>query len=89
MIEEWVRRYFPGEQVAEALAILSCYGKEEWHREQRRVKRDAVIVSRGSLEALRDAISLADRDYRDVLIGEEVDEWLIGELRKYEAGPAF
>jgi hypothetical protein len=32
---------------------------------------------------LKAAIQLADRDYRDVLIGEEVDSWVIGELKKY------
>ena len=26
---------------------------------------------------------IAGRDYRDVLVGEEVDPWVIGELKKY------
>lgn len=83
MIEDWIRRYFPEDQVAEALEILSEYGTEEWHREKDRVKRDAVIISRGSIEALRSTINLAMSDYRDVLVGEEVDEWVIGEINKY------
>ena len=84
MIEEWIRRYFPEEQLAEVLALLSGYGTETWHREIERVKRDLVIVSRGSLDALKSAIELAKNDYRDVLIGEEIDPWVIGELKKYK-----
>ncbi len=83
MIEDWIRRYFREEQVGEVKKILSEYGTAEWHREEERVKRDALIVSRGSIAALRSEIDLAKRDYRDILIGEEIDSWVIGELRKY------
>lgn len=85
MIEEWIKRYFPEEQLAEVLALLSGYGTETWHREADRVKRDMVIISRGSLEKLKATIELAKKDYRDVLIGEEIDPWVIGELNKYKA----
>ncbi len=85
MIEDWIRRYFPEDQVTEVLDILSAYGMEQWHREQDRVRRDAVIVSRGSIEKLTDTVQLAKIDYRDVLIGEEIDPWVIGELGKYTA----
>jgi len=85
MIAIWIRRYFPEEQVKEVLNILSAYGREAWHREEERVKRDIVIVSRGSLEKLRAAVKLAMQDYRDVLIGEEIDPWVIGELSKYKS----
>ncbi|MEW6670114.1 MAG: hypothetical protein AB1427_00340 [Thermodesulfobacteriota bacterium] len=81
-----MNRYFAGDQLPEALAILSGYGTEEWHREAERVKRDAVIVSRGSLDKLRSAIRLAQVDYRDVLIGEEIDPWVIEQISKYEGG---
>lgn len=47
MIEDWIKRYFSEEQVPEVLDILSEYGTENWHREEERVKRDAVIISRG------------------------------------------
>ncbi|MBI4352088.1 MAG: hypothetical protein HY550_11670 [Elusimicrobia bacterium] len=79
----WVKRYFKPEQTAEARTILAGYGTEEWHREPDRVKRDAVIVSRGSLEKLRASIETAKTDYRDVLVGEEVDPWLISELKRW------
>ena len=78
------RDFAPGE-VAAALTLLGQYGTQPWHREPQRVKRDAVIVSRGSLTALQQALDLATRDYRDVLIGEEVDPWVIGELHRYGA----
>jgi hypothetical protein len=83
MIEDWIKRYFTEEQLAEVLDILSEYGTEEWHREEERVKRDAVIISRGSIDKLISTIKLAMLDYRDVLIGEEIDKWVIGEIRKY------
>jgi GNAT superfamily N-acetyltransferase len=79
----WIWRYFPAEQIPEVKAVMDQYGSETWHREPYRVKRDAVIVSRGSIDALQAAIKLAMIDYRDVLIGEEVDPWMMGELRKY------
>lgn len=85
MIENWIRRYFPEDQVTEALDILSAYGTEQWQREQERVKRDAVIISRGSIEKLRATVQLSMLDYRDVLIGEEIDPWVIGEISKYRA----
>jgi hypothetical protein len=84
MIEDWIRRYFSEEQISEVLDILSEYGTEEWHREEDRVKRDAVIISRGSIEMLKSVIKLAMNDYRDVLIGEEIDKWVIGEIKKYK-----
>jgi hypothetical protein len=85
MIEDWIKRYFAEEQLAEVLDILSEYGTEEWHREEERVKRDVVIISRGSIDKLRSTTKLAMLDYRDVLIGEEIDKWVIGEIRKYGA----
>ena len=85
MIEDWIKRYFPEQQLAEVLDILSGYGTASWHREEERVKRDMVIISRGSVEKLASTLELAKNDYRDVLIGEEVDPWVIGELNKYKA----
>lgn len=83
MTGDWVKRYFKPEQAAEALQLLAGYGTEEWHREPDRVKRDAVIISRGSLESLKAALELASKDYRDILIGEQVDPWVIAELKKW------
>lgn len=57
MIEEWIRRVFAAQQVPEVLVLLSTYGTEEWHREPERVKRDMIIISRGSLDTLRSTIN--------------------------------
>jgi len=43
-----------------------------------------LIISRGSIAALKSAIELAMRDYRDVLISEQLDQWVIGEIQKYD-----
>jgi hypothetical protein len=80
MIEDWIKRYFPEEQISDVLDVLSEYGTESWHREEERVKRDVVIISRGSMEKLKSAIMLAKNDHRDVLIGEEIDPWLMKEI---------
>ena len=84
IIEDWIKRYFSEEQILEVLDILSEYGTESWHREEERVKRDAVIISRGSIEKLKATIMLAKNDYRDILIGEAIDPLVIGELSKYK-----
>ena len=57
MIEDWIRRYFSEELLTEVLDILSEYGTEKWHREEERVKRDAVIISRGSIDSVVEATS--------------------------------
>jgi len=83
-LNNWIRRYFSEDQIPAVKAILYEYGKEPaWQRDPVRVWRDAVIVSRGSFDGLREAVRLAKRDYREVLLGEEVDPWVIGELQKY------
>lgn len=79
----WVNRYFDPGRSHQALAALAQYGTQSWHREPHRVKRDAIILSRGSLPALAEAVQLAMRDYREILVGEAVDPWLIGELRRH------
>lgn len=85
MIEEWIRRYFPEEQVSKVMGILSRYGAKPWHREPERVRRDVVILSKGSIDRLEAAIRRALTDYRDVLIGEEVDPWVVEEIRKFDS----
>ena len=82
MIEDWIKRYFPAEQISDVLDVLAEYGTESWHREEERVKRDVVIISRGSMEKLKSTILLAKNDYRDVLIGEEIDPWLMKEINR-------
>lgn len=82
MTDAWIKKYFPEENIAEASKLLEEYGTESRHREVERVRRDIVIISRGSMDALRAAVGLAKKDYREILIGEQVDPWVIGELKK-------
>ncbi len=83
MMEDWIKRDFPDEQLLEVLQILSEYGTEKWHREAGRVKRDALIISQGSINVLRSTMAMLDD--RDVLISEQIDTWVIGEINKYKA----
>jgi len=83
VLKTWILRYYAAEMVPEVMATLAPYGTQSWHREPQRVKRDAVIVSCGSIDKLQATILTAMHDYRDVLIGEEVDPWVIGELQRY------
>lgn len=57
MIEDWIERYFSEEQIPEVLDILSEYGTESWHREEERVNRDVIIISRGSMEKLKATVN--------------------------------
>jgi hypothetical protein len=81
MIEQWIAKYFASDRIPEVLKILGEYGAEAWHRDVNRVRRDLVILSRGDTEKLKEWLKIAQWDYRDVLIGEEIDPWLIGELK--------
>ena len=84
MITYWIRRYFIEPQLPEVMEILSGYGTETWHRETERVKRDALIISNGSLDVLRSTIELAKQDYRDVLISEAIDKKVLAEINQYK-----
>lgn len=79
-LEDWIRRYFKADECAGVMSVLEEYGAQPWHKEADRVRRDAVICSRGSIKRLRQIIASANQDYRDVLAGEEMDPWLMQEL---------
>jgi hypothetical protein len=70
-VERVVRRDFAPALHPEVMAVLAQYGKSEWQREAPRVRLAALKISGGRLEALRDRIDAACRDYRDVLIPAE------------------
>jgi hypothetical protein len=70
-----LRDCFPDSQVAaEALAILDGYGTQPWHRERERVHLAILKQCAGDLVRLRQLARLADRDYRDALVGAEYPE---------------
>ena len=70
-----LRDCFPDSRAAaEALAILDTYGKERWHRECERVQLAMLKQCGGDLVRLQQLAGLADRDYRDALVGAEHPE---------------
>src|SRR5262245_36909978 len=66
-VERIVRRDFPPERAAEALAMLEEYGTDDWQREPHRVRLAALKLAGGDLTRLRYEIEGAKCDYRDVL----------------------
>ncbi len=64
-----VHRTFPTKDPADVLAILEQYGPDFPERE--RIQLTILRVSKGNLQAVRDGVSLANTDYRDVLAIEE------------------
>jgi hypothetical protein len=71
---EKVRNDFPPENQKDVIAILSSYGKENYEREQERVLLAVLDLSKGSMEAVREYVHRAKRDYRDVLFWSEYPE---------------
>jgi hypothetical protein len=84
MIKDWIRRYFSEEQLPEILEILSENGTEDRHKLEERVKRDAVMISGRSLDMLLSANKLAIINYRDELISENINKWVIKKSKKYK-----
>jgi hypothetical protein len=66
-VERIVRRHFPADQVAEALAVLNEYGKEDWQREPHRVRLAVLKIVSGKLKSLRIMIKGAQSNYDIVL----------------------
>lgn len=59
---------------SDALIVLDSYGIQSWHREKERVQLAILKQCRQSLDRLRELVALANRDYRDVLVGAEYPE---------------
>ena len=74
-IDRIVRRDFPESQDDAVLDILQQYGAEKWHREGWRVKAAVLKLANGNLHALRIAMDVAKRDFRDVLMAAEYPEY--------------
>src|SRR5579862_9863974 len=66
-VERLVKRDFPLEEERAVFSALKKYGKKDWHREVPRVRLAILKLAYGSREKLREAIAMADQDYRDVL----------------------
>jgi hypothetical protein len=78
LVDALVARLFRPEVRAEAAALLAQYGTQAHEREEIRVRVAAVKLSDGSLDRLRDLITRAKQDYRDVLAWAEYPEEMRG-----------
>ena len=67
LVDALVARLFRPEVRAEAAGLLGQYGTQAHEREEIRVRVAALKLSDGSLDRLRDLITRAKQDYRDVL----------------------
>ena len=69
-----VRASFPQESWPRVLGVLDAYGVESYERERERVQLAILNLSQGSEEKLREYLTVAKRDYRDVLFWAEYPE---------------
>ena len=69
-----VRKTFPESSQSHVLALLDTYGVESYERERERVQLAILKLSDGNEEKLREFITVAKRDYRDVLFWAENPE---------------
>jgi hypothetical protein len=69
-LEELVAQQFAVAEQAQVLALLLSYGSRPHEREPDRVRWVIVALAHGSLERVRRLLATAQRDYRNVLIGD-------------------
>ena len=69
-----VQATFPLSSWARVLELLDSYGVDPHERERERVQLDIVRLSAGSEEKLREYVTVAKHDYRDVLFWAEYPE---------------
>jgi hypothetical protein len=70
-VERIVRRDFPANEYATAMATLREYGRRQGERECARVQLAVLKLADGSLQKLRAAMESAKCDFRDVLAPAE------------------
>jgi hypothetical protein len=76
LVQALIARLFSPQVAAEAANVLAQYGTQAHEREEIRVHVAALKLSEGSLERLRELVTHAKRDYRDVLAWAEYPEEL-------------
>jgi len=69
-----VEATFPKSSWARVLKLLDSYGVESYEGERERVQLATLKLSAGSEEKLREYMTVAKRDYRDVLFWAEYPE---------------
>jgi hypothetical protein len=80
LVQDLIRRLFPGQPEARVLEILDRYGTEPYERERDRVQVAVLKLSDGDLERLAEMVTLAKTDFRDVLAAAEYPGELAGRL---------
>jgi len=70
-VERVVKRDFSPEEVAAVLKALEAYGSKTWHNEVPRVRLAILKIANGDRDRLREALAMADVDYRDALCNAE------------------
>jgi hypothetical protein len=73
-VVESVQGTFPKSSWARVVELLDSYGVEPYERERERVQLATLKLSAGSEEKLREYVTVAKRDYRDVLSWAEYPE---------------
>lgn len=66
-VQRIVRRDFPDQEYGAVMSLLDEYGAETWHREHSRVRIGILKLAHGDLGKLRSALTVAKKDYRDIL----------------------
>lgn len=66
-----IRAAFPEDRRPGVLDLLDTYGVESYERERERVQMAILKLSEGSELKLREYLTVAKRDYRDVLFWAE------------------
>jgi hypothetical protein len=69
-----VEAAFPESNCARVLELLDSYGVEPYERERERVQLAVLKLSEGNEEKVREFVTVAKRDYRDVLFWAEYPE---------------
>jgi hypothetical protein len=69
-----IARYWPEADAQEILALLDEYGAESHESGRARVQLAILKLSEGDRERLPELVSMAKRDYRDVLAYAEYPE---------------
>ena len=69
-----IQKTFPESSWGHVLVLLDTYGVESHERERERVQLAVLKLSEGNEEKLREFVTVAKRDYRDVLLWAEYPE---------------
>lgn len=62
-----IREYFPNDDTQTIMDIMDEYGKRPFEIDSERVQVASIHLSEGNVEKLKQVVSDAKRDYRDVL----------------------